>query len=80
MVASAPGLLPTSRLFYVTDHSTGLHFLVDTGAEVSVIPSSSTDCKHRQDSFSLQAVNNMPIATYQGWRKALGIGQAKPMK
>ena len=50
MAASVPGLLPTSRLFYVTDHSTGLHFLVDTGAEVSIIPPSATDRKHRQDS------------------------------
>ncbi len=32
---STTGLQP-SRLFYVTDCSTGLRFLVDTGAEVSV--------------------------------------------
>ena len=63
MAASAPGLLP-SRLFYVTDRSNGFRFLVDTGAEVSVIPPSATDCKHRRTSLSLQAVNDSPIATY----------------
>ena len=45
MAASAPGLLP-SHLFYVTDYSNGLRFLVDTGAEVSFIPPSATDRKH----------------------------------
>jgi len=74
MVASAPGLLSTSHLFYVTDHSTGLRFLVDTGVEVSVILPSATDRKHRQDSFSLQAVNNTPIATYGNRLLTLNIG------
>lgn len=60
---SVAGLIP-SRLFFVTDRTTGLRFLVDTGAEVSVIPPSSADRKHRQDSLTLQAVNNTPIATY----------------
>ena len=59
---SATGLQP-SRLFYVTDHSTGLRFLVDTGAEICVIPPSRTDRKHQQDDFSLP-VNNTAIATY----------------
>ena len=27
-----------SRLFYITDQDTGTRFLVDTGAEVSIIP------------------------------------------
>ena len=63
MAASAPGLLP-SRLFYVTDRSNGFRFLVDTGAEVSVLPPSATDRKHRRDSLTLQAVNDSPIATY----------------
>ena len=63
MVASASGLL-LSRLFYVTDCSNCLRFFVDTGAEVSVILPSATDRKHRQDSLTLQAVNDSPIATY----------------
>ena len=37
MATSTPGL-PPSRLFFVTDRCSGLRFLVDTGAEVSVLP------------------------------------------
>ena len=55
---SVPGHQP-SHLFYVTDHSTGLRFLVDTWAKVSVVPPSHAEQKHRQEGFSLQAINNM---------------------
>ena len=60
---SAPGPFP-SRLFYVTDRNSGLRFLVDTGAEASVIPPSRTDRKQQQEGPGLQAVNGTPIATY----------------
>ena len=70
---SATGL-QQSRLFYVTDHSTGLRFLVDTGAEISVIPPSRTERKHQQDDFSLQAVNNTAIATYSRRSLTLDLG------
>ena len=56
MVTSVTGQQP-NHLFYVTDSHTGLHFLVDTGAEISVIPPSASDCEHHKDSFSLLAVN-----------------------
>ena len=54
------GLQPI-RLFYVTDTSTGLRFLVDTGAQVSVVPPSPADRKCPQSGLTLQAV---PIRTY----------------
>ena len=44
----------SSRLFFVMDKSSGTRFLIDTGADVSVIPPSHTDRSHRQD-FCLQA-------------------------
>ena len=55
-----------SRLFYVTDSLTGLHFLVDTGAEISVVPPSAWTTNTARTVFiiSLQAVNNTPIATW----------------
>ena len=65
---SATGHQP-SHLFYVTDHSTGLRFLVDTGAEISVIPPSRTERKHQ-----LQAVNNIAIATYGRHSLTLDLG------
>ena len=42
-----------NHLFHVVDKSFGLHFLVDTGAEVSVIPPSQTDRKCPQQNFTL---------------------------
>ena len=67
------GLL-LSRLFYVTNRPTGLRFLVDTGAEVSVIPPSRAERKHRQESFSLQAVNNTFIVTFGKRSITLDLG------
>ena len=46
-----------NHLFYVTDRNSGLRFLVDTGAQVSVIPPSPADRQHRLDNLSLQAAN-----------------------
>ena len=63
VATSAAGQTP-SRLFYVSDRSSGIRFLVDTGAEVSVIPPTCTDRRNQQRHFSLQAVNNTNIATY----------------
>ena len=51
-------------LYYVTDRHSGLRFLVDTGAEASVIPASGTEHKHCQEHSGLQVVNGTPIATY----------------
>ena len=73
IATSVSGQQP-SRLFYVTDSLTGLCFLVDTGAEISVVPPSALDRKHCKDSFSLQAVNNTPIATYGTQLHTLNIG------
>ena len=70
---SATGL-PPSRLFYVMDRFTGLRFLVDTSAEISVIPPSRTERKHQQDDFSLQVVNNTAIATYSRRSITLDLG------
>ena len=73
MATSATGLQP-SRLFHVNDKATGTRFLVDTGAEVSVIPPSCTDRKHLQGNFTLQAVNNTAIATYGTRSLTLDLG------
>ena len=74
MAASDAGLNP-SRLFYVRDRLSGLQFLVDTGAEVSIVPPSRTDrtnCQGQQ--FSLQAVNSTNIATYGVRSLTLDLG------
>ena len=38
MATAVAGPTPISRLFYVHDRLNDLRFLIDTGAEVSVIP------------------------------------------
>ena len=63
-----------SRLFFIKDRASGLRFLVDTGAEISVIPPSNTERKHRQDKLSLQAANNTTIATYGSRSLTLNLG------
>ena len=51
------------RLFYVTDHTLGLQFLIDTGAQVSVVPPSPKD-RPSPHPLTLQAVNGTTIRTY----------------
>ena len=64
LVAASMTGQPHSRLFYINDRDSGLHLLVDTGAEVSVVPPTMTERKHQQEGFTLQAVNHTPIKTY----------------
>ena len=64
-------------LFHVVDTSSGLHFLVDTRAEVSIIPPSQTDCKCPQQNFNLQAINNTSITTYGSQSLTLNLGLRK---
>ena len=60
VVTSAAGR-QKGRLLYVTDCEFRLHFLVDTGAEVSIIPPSKAELKNQQDTFGFVAANNSPI-------------------
>jgi hypothetical protein len=46
----------------VKDRRTGIPFLIDTGAEISVIPVSKGN--HQPTAQSLRAANGSPIATY----------------
>ncbi|BHF73832.1 hypothetical protein SprV_0401691600 [Sparganum proliferum] len=62
-----------SRLFYISDKSSGLRFLVDTSAEISVIPPPR---RHhlKPSQFSLQAANCTTINTYGQRSLTLDIG------
>ena len=59
----AAGLKQGSRLFYIRDKNTGYLFLVDTGAQISVIPPDPRK-SHQLSSFTLQAANGSRIETY----------------
>lgn len=72
--ASALGPRP-SRLFHVTDRLTKVRYLVDTGAEICVIPPTLTDRRRRDHSTpSLTAVNGSTIKTYGQRSVTLDIG------
>ncbi|BHF58389.1 hypothetical protein SprV_0100134100 [Sparganum proliferum] len=62
-----------SRLFYISDKSSDLRFLVDTGAEISIIPPSR---RHhlKPSQFSLQNANCTAINTYGQRSLTLDIG------
>ena len=65
---------PSSRLFYVTDRTTCLRFVVDTGAQVSVIPPSHTERRNHRADLVLQAVNHTSISTYGTRSLTLDLG------
>ena len=65
--------LSQSRLFYIHDRSSSLHFLIDTGAEVSVIPPSFSDRRNPQG-LTLHAANNTSIHTYGTRSLSLDLG------
>nr|VZI09943.1 unnamed protein product [Spirometra erinaceieuropaei] len=60
---AAAGQSRPSRLFYISDKTSGFCFLVDTGAEICVIPPPR---RHhlKPSQFSLQAANSTTINTY----------------
>ena len=64
------------RLFYIYEKIHRYHFLVDTGAEISVLP---TDPKHRTtpSPYKLQAANGTQIETYGERSLTLDLGMRK---
>eukprot|EP00795_Rhopilema_esculentum_P017777 gene17777-biopygen6616 len=74
LAATSPtGHQHNSRLFYITDRTTGTRFLVDTGADVSVFPLSPAEKRHLS-SLILQAVNQSTISTYGEKSMTLDLG------
>ena len=64
----------TSRLYYITDRTTDTRFLVDTGAELSVIPRRTFQRKHPIDPTTLRAANGSCITTYGQKSLTLDVG------
>ena len=64
IVTSLTGGTAHSHMFFVCDKTSQRCFMVDNGAELSVIPPSLTDRHNLNPGFTLQAVNKMSIATY----------------
>ena len=62
------------QLLYVTDCDSRLCFLVNTGAEVSIIPPSKAKQKNQQDTFGLLAANSWSILMYGTHLLTLNLG------
>ena len=73
--ASNPGISVTpGRLIYVVDPATGLRFLIDTGASVSVIPPRTTHRSNSPAAIALQAANGSSIKTFGERPLLLNLG------
>ncbi|CAH8618677.1 unnamed protein product [Schistosoma mattheei] len=70
------GPLPqVGRLFYVHDYRTNARFLVDTGAQVSVVPRGSS--KSQATVLRLRAANGSVIPTYGTRQLAVNLGNRR---
>ena len=76
---SATGQSP-SCLFFVLERTSDRHFLVDTGAEVSVLPVSQVDQQSGYMGPSLQAANGTTISTYGSRSLTLNLGLRRPFR
>ena len=74
LVATGAAGRSLGRLFYIRDRTSGVSFLVDTGAEVSVLPPSGPPSSRRPTGFDLRAANNSAIATFGTCSLTLNLG------
>ena len=58
----------------------GYRFLIDTGAEISVLPPTTSERRSGKNSLSLQAANNSVIATYGQRSLTLNLGLRRPFR
>ena len=63
VVGAAVGQV-SRRLFYVSDRLSGHRLLVDTGAQISVIPARTIDTRSGFAGTSLRAANGSTISTF----------------
>ena len=73
VVGTAPATEDSSRRIFITDLRTGTRFLIDTGADVSVIPVTTEDCKY-ESLTTLTAANKSCIKTYGARLITVDIG------
>ena len=73
VVVSAATTADSSSRLFVTDLYTGVRFLVDTGADVSVLPALKED-RRRESHIKLTAANQSSIKTYGSRLHNVDIG------
>ena len=69
-----------SCLFYIIDKTSRLKFLIDTDAEVSVIPHTKSDRHRCSLNFTLQAANGTQIHTYGQHSLTLNLHLRRPYR
>ena len=62
------------NLLFAFDRQSGQNFLIDTGAEISVLPATANDRRHGQKGRSLAAANGTSIQSYGQRSLSLKIG------
>ena len=73
-VAAVSGSPHVSRILFVTDHKNRLRFLIDNGAEISLIPPKRSERLRPNPDLVLQAVNSSNIKTYDQRFLELDLG------
>lgn len=71
---------PTVSRLFVTDKTTGNDFLIDTGADLSVIPPNSREKGFAPGLFKLFAANGTQIRTYGSKTITLNLGLRRPIR
>ena len=66
--------LSLSKLLYVADKHNKCNYLIDTGAEVSVLPKSCANRTSDTACLPLVAANNTTINTYGNFRRVVDAG------
>ncbi|GFX01931.1 retrovirus-related Pol polyprotein from transposon 17.6 [Trichonephila clavipes] len=74
-----PGKCRKSQLF-VKDRETGCQFLVDSGADVSILPWTKTKGECQASQYKLYAANGTKIATYGIKILTLDLGLRRPFQ
>ncbi|BHF82673.1 hypothetical protein SprV_0802581200 [Sparganum proliferum] len=74
LCSQSPDGCNTGRTFYVRDTRSGRRFLVDTGAQISVVPPTAADRRFPSPGLHLQAANCPPIPTFGSLSLTLNIG------
>ena len=73
MSTASPGSSPTGGRLFIRDCNNGLRFLIDTGAEISVLPPNRHD-RRTPSSSSLNAVNGTSIPVFGQRCLSIDIG------
>ena len=81
MAAAVPGASPAgSRRLFVRDKAHGTKFLVDTGADLSILPTSFLIRRQSPDRNTLVAANGSSIPTYGTQSITLDFGLRRPFQ